>query len=504
MRHRHGPPPRRHPNPRVATIVLVLVGLSAGSVALVGSSSWASTGGNVVRNPGFVAGTVDWSAGPGTRLGRVAGGHADAGAARLSAAGSTRTVALSQSPLATRTTVQGTVYRAAAWVRASSPGVTAVLEMREVTGRTTVLAHSKSALLTGTGWQRLTMDYTVRRSDDALVLTVAAGLSVHGQTMLVDDTWLSRTGRHVNGGPTPTPTPSAPSPSPSPSGSPTTSSPSPSGTPAPTGSPTATPSPSGTATPPETGAWPATSVHYAVNGNFGGSGQYLPGVDGFNLADVGNRSVADSLPAGVRALVWVGTCSGATSSFQSLVDSFAGDSKVFGFYLMDEPYASSCPPANLMAESDYVHAHLPGAKTFIIMVNMGSSGSPTFAGTYTPANSHLDLVGLDPYPVRSELATPDYGEIGRYVSAARAAGWPQASIVPVYQAFGGGTETDGGGGHWRLPTAGELSTMLADWAAVVPTPVFDYAYSWGTQFGDSALVGAADLQAVFRAMQTGA
>ena len=87
--------------------------------------------------------------------------------------------------------------------------------------------------------------------------------------------------------------------------------------------------------------------------------------------------------------------------------------------------------------------------------------------------------------------------------AAEAAGWPQRSIVPVYQAFGGGTENDGGGGHWSLPTAAEEAAMLADWSGVVPTPVFDYAYSWGTQFGDTALSESASLQAVFTAKNAG-
>ena len=137
------------------------------------------------------------------------------------------------------------------------------------------------------------------------------------------------------------------------------------------------------------GTWPATPWHYAANGNFASNGQYLPGADGFNLADVSSVSATNALPAGVKALVWVGTCDGATASFQLLVDSFAASSKLFGFYLMDEPYASSCPAANLKAESDWIHQHLPGAKTFVILVNMGSSASPTYAGTYTPADRAL-------------------------------------------------------------------------------------------------------------------
>jgi hypothetical protein len=35
------------------------------------------------------------------------------------------------------------------------------------------------------------------------------------------------------------------------------------------------------------------------------------------------------------------------------------------------------------------------------------------------------------------------------------------------------------------------------WGTVAPTPVFDFAYSWGSQRADQALEGSPDLQAVF-------
>jgi len=247
--------------------------------------------------------------------------------------------------------------------------------------------------------------------------------------------------------------------------------------------------------------WPVTSLHYAPNGNFGNSGRYLPGADGFNLADVKSyaRSELDSLPAGVRGLVWLGDCGGATASFQSTVDAFAGDPRLFGFYVMDEPAPSTCPAANLLAEDDWIHAHVPGAKTFAVLQNLGRATRPTFAGSYTPQNCGLDLIGLDPYPVRSELRVPDYAEIAGYVRMAEAQGWPRASIVPVYQAFGGGTYYDDDGGRWVQPTVAQERQILADWSAVVPAPEFDYAYSWGSQNSDTALARSPALQALFAA-----
>ena len=242
--------------------------------------------------------------------------------------------------------------------------------------------------------------------------------------------------------------------------------------------------------------WPVTRLHYAPNSNYGQSGEYLPGADGFNLADIDvhSKSQLDSLPAGLRGLVYIGTCGGATASFRSAVDAFAGDPRLFGFYVMDEPLPWHCPAANLLAENNWIHAHVPGAQTFAILENLGPQIAPTYDGSYTPGDSGLDLVGIDPYPVRSKVSSPDFGEIGRYVRAAEAHGWPRTSIVPVYQAFGGG-----GYSNWALPSAAQERQMLAAWAAVIPTPKFDYAYSWGPQRGDRALSQSPGLKAVFAA-----
>jgi hypothetical protein len=253
--------------------------------------------------------------------------------------------------------------------------------------------------------------------------------------------------------------------------------------------------------PVHTAPWPTTGLHYTPNGNFGQAGQYLPGTDGFNLADVKDyqKSALDSLPAGVRGLVWLGVCNGATASFRSAVDAYRGDPKLFGFYIMDEPSPSTCPARHLLAEDRWIHEHVPGAVTFAILQNLGSETTPTFAGSYTPKNSGLDLIGLDPYPVRSELRSPGYVEISQYVRMAEALGWPLASIVPVYQAFGGGNYPDDANGYWQLPTAAQERQLLADWAVLVPHPKFDYTYSWGPQQGDNSLSQSPALRGVFTA-----
>jgi hypothetical protein len=140
---------------------------------------------------------------------------------------------------------------------------------------------------------------------------------------------------------------------------------------------------------------------------------------------------------------------------------------------------------------------MPGVVTFIVLMNMGSSQTPSFTGSYNPANSHVDLFGISVYPCRTELNGCDFDMIDRFVAAAESAGVPRPSMVPVYQAFGGGDWADDGGGRYLLPTVGEEEEILAGWGALVPVAVFDFAYSWGSQRGDVALDSATNLQTVF-------
>ena len=242
------------------------------------------------------------------------------------------------------------------------------------------------------------------------------------------------------------------------------------------------------------GSGPQTSEHYTSNDNFSGS-TYLPGADGFNLADVSSNSATAALPAGVKGLEYIGSCAGATTSFKATIASFIGDAKVFGFYLVDEPHLSSCPPANLKAESDWIHSNDPGTKTFIVVENAATNpATPNYADTYNAANTDVDLFGLVSYPCQKEVIGCAYSWIPSTVAAAERAGIPLADIVPVYQAFGAYDA-----GQWVLPTAKQESEILSMWGLSVPTPVFDYAYSWGVQWGDQALDGSPSLQSIFLA-----
>ncbi len=247
---------------------------------------------------------------------------------------------------------------------------------------------------------------------------------------------------------------------------------------------------------------PKTDLHHAPNHNFDDRGNYVPGAAGFNLADVDDVTQLEALPHGVQGLVWVGECGGVDEKFLRIVEPFVGRPKAFGFYLMDDPdpngrHGPLCSAEKLKAESDWIHVHAAQAKTFIVLMKLGSSKAPSFIDTYNPGNSHIDLYGIDPYPCRTEIDDCDYEMIDRYVTAADAWGIPRSALVPVYQAFGSGKWRDDGGGKYVLPSVGQMRKMLDRWDAFAPAPVFDYAYSWGSQKGDAALESAPDLQEVF-------
>ncbi|OBQ71080.1 calcium-binding protein (plasmid) [Mesorhizobium loti] len=240
------------------------------------------------------------------------------------------------------------------------------------------------------------------------------------------------------------------------------------------------------------------TLHYAS----GGSATDVA-TAGFNLVDVSSVDELNALPAGTKGLVWLDEANGATSSFIDKVTPFIGNPKVFGFFLVDEPdptgkWGTYATADNLKAESDWIHTHLPGAKTFITMMNMGSSADPDFSNTFNPANTHIDYYGVDPYPVRTGTSTVDYNMIDRTVAAAVASGVPLSQIVPVYQTFGGGNYTTDTGGQYVLPSVAQEQTMLDHWAKVAPSPAFDYAYAWGSQQGDTALGDSPELQALFQ------
>jgi hypothetical protein len=244
-----------------------------------------------------------------------------------------------------------------------------------------------------------------------------------------------------------------------------------------------------------------TSLHYAANSNMvvtGGAYTYAPGVDGFNLADVSSLDALNALPAGVKGLVYLGMTDGVTPAFKAAVDQYIGNPKLYGFYVADQP--TTVPAANIKAESDYIHANVPGAITFMWIQNTSAPTTPVY-NLYNPQNTDIDLFGISPQPVRPMFTGgTDFSVIPDAVNAAVAGGIPLADIVPIYQAFGGGSIAS----SYTLPTASQEQQIISTWATYVPNPAFDFAYSWGVQ-DDNAISNEPSLQQVFAAhnAQTG-
>lgn len=245
------------------------------------------------------------------------------------------------------------------------------------------------------------------------------------------------------------------------------------------------------------------TLHYTSGGSFDSEDNFGPVSAGFNLADVQTVEQLNALPDGVQGLIWLDQSDGVTQSFIDEVTPFIGNPKLFGFYLVDEPdptgqWGKQVDAEDLRAEADWIHANVPGALTYITLMNMGSSDDPDYSNTYNPQNTHVDLFGIDVYPVRSGSSTVDYDMITEHVQAAEDAGVPVDQMVPVYQAFGGGAYwTDTGEKH-VLPTTEQLQQMLDTFEAAIPNPVFDYAYSWASQEGTTAIENSPELQAFFR------
>jgi hypothetical protein len=271
---------------------------------------------------------------------------------------------------------------------------------------------------------------------------------------------------------------------------------------------------------------PAPKLHFATGTK---QNQSLALSLGFDVMDVSGshtdpsetKSTVDALPAGVRALIWVGNLDNSNcttpgysdAQYQALVDALGNDPKVYGWYISDEPHPLTCTNAvsDIRGRADYLHAHSSFQKAFIVVVDGSHRCGIDLGCEYRalqPANTDVDLVGLDPYPCHygsSGNPVPcNYGLISTRVSLALANGTPLAAIVPLIQTFGQEGRTSGSV-YYRTPSPDELSTILSTWAAAVPAPPFEYAYSFGTQCSSTscpapqALDNHPELQPIMRA-----
>ena len=206
---------------------------------------------------------------------------------------------------------------------------------------------------------------------------------------------------------------------------------------------------------------------------------------GFNLIDTGaDPGTVDALPNGIRALVWLGSLDnhdcgnpGYTfPQFMAAVNRLVGNPKVFGYFLADEPHPKDCPgtASDLRERADYIHAHDPTHRSFVVVLDGSNQCGGTYGCEYSalaPAKTHVDLIGLDPYPCNTGNAATGctYGNIDATVKRAESNGIPGQDIVPVFQVFG---QSCANSAYYRLPKVNELRTMLKHWKALVPRPRF--------------------------------
>ena len=259
---------------------------------------------------------------------------------------------------------------------------------------------------------------------------------------------------------------------------------------------------------PATAAPTGPTLHYASNTH---DDRPAAAKVGFNLFDLPPDKVAiDALGPGQQALVWLGNLDNTNCTpgysyekFTAAVDKLAGDRKVFGYYISDEPHPSVCPGAveHIRERADYIRSKDPVQRSFIVVLDAGKECKGNFGCEYAtlrPEQTHVDLFGIDPF-ICSIAKGCDFGRIDRTVGLAEAKGIPRAAMVPVIQVFGQTCNTQQTH-YYKLPSVEELNQALGHWDAVLPHPQFDFAYTWASE-GPAcpALDKAPDLQSIVRA-----
>ncbi|MDX6302025.1 MAG: hypothetical protein QOF53_3239 [Nocardioidaceae bacterium] len=235
-----------------------------------------------------------------------------------------------------------------------------------------------------------------------------------------------------------------------------------------------------------------TTTHHFVANLHGAAAE--PRRTGFNIFDTGSSSQqVDALPTGVRAMVWLGQkCpTVADAAFRSTVQRLATDPRVFGYYLSDEPHVADCPQGALALASraGYIRQVTGGKQRSFIVLS-----KPEDYPAFRPRISLVDMVGIDPYPCSVPNPGCAFDKIDEKVALATRS-IALSHIVPVYQAFG---QSAAESNYYTLPTAAQMSTMLAHWARLVPHPKMDYAYGWGHQTSaNPTLTDSAPLKSLF-------
>ena len=203
--------------------------------------------------------------------------------------------------------------------------------------------------------------------------------------------------------------------------------------------------------------------------------QAVVAAHGWNLLDISLLSSAYQLPRRTKGVMWVGdyndsTCDWEVSDVALMAEIApkAGDPKVAGYNISDEPDPNACPsaPAQHRARSQLIHSLDPGKFTFMVMDSNSDQASLDQAPLWVGA---ADYVGLDPYPCYQN-APCNFAWIDAIINAADRAG---LSYWGVVQAFDDR--------KWRWPTAREERHMLCQWAQSRQSGYVVFSWTWAGQ-----------------------
>ena len=204
------------------------------------------------------------------------------------------------------------------------------------------------------------------------------------------------------------------------------------------------------------------------------NGHWPPQAMGFDLLDTSSITKLNNMPSGIEGLVYIGLKNGVDKEFRDRVDRWKGVPRVWGFYIVDEPYG--IPPASIKAQVNYLREHFPDAVMYVKVSNQDDVSRPRF-DPYNIESMGCDLCGMSGYAVRSRFPGGyDPTLIERYVAAGVRDGIPIAKTSPVMQTFGGDER-----GIYLTPTEKQMDEMFADWRRLIPNPIFDYCYAWSVQ-----------------------
>ena len=212
--------------------------------------------------------------------------------------------------------------------------------------------------------------------------------------------------------------------------------------------------------------------HFTTQVTSAVSGHWAPQDLGFDLADVSAASKLEGMPEGVDGLVYLGLKNGVDDEFMARVDRWKGNSRIWGFYIIDEPFG--VPPDSIKAQADYLRTLFPTAVMYCKLTNQRGTDKPEWH-PYNIESTGCDLLGIGGYSVRARFPGGYDAElIERYVTTAVRDGIPIEKMSPYMQTFGGVID-------WPLPTEAQMDEMFGDWRRLCPNPVFDTCYAWSVQ-----------------------